>query len=211
MEHQSERLRRARIDAGYKSAAAFAHDVGVPEVTYRSHELPPDRAGARNFDEFHARKYADKLGVNWEWLVNGEQRLFDLRARASRAAAKKISSGAFSAPTPNAEAVQHAIFLVTSAVAGPSVAQKVGLDAFRSHADALIEAVRQTETKATEEAYVNRLSQLLEGVVTTILCNYGVPMPENYVHRVHAASLCLSNAVLGLSTVALPSEQAETG
>ena len=211
MEHPSERLRRARIDAGYKSAAAFAHEVDVPEVTYRSHELSPEKAGARNFDEFYARKYADALGVNWEWLLNGEQRLINLRSRATSAIVKSAMEPYFEPPEPNLEAVQYSIFLVTQAIAGKTVADRVGLDTFKQQAYLLIDAIEQTETKASEEAYINRLSQLLEGVVTTILCNFGVPMPHDYVHRVHSASLCCATTILGLSAVAVPETRAEVG
>ncbi len=67
----SERLRWAREQAGYRSAAAFARAADVPEVTYRAHEKGPRAVGGRGLSEQAARLYAEHLGVSWAWLLTG--------------------------------------------------------------------------------------------------------------------------------------------
>jgi len=69
MATQSERLRSARQSAGYASAADFARDRGVPEVTYRSHEN-----GIRPLTVRAARLYAKHLKVSWLWLLEGDEK-----------------------------------------------------------------------------------------------------------------------------------------
>lgn len=66
------RLKSARTEAGYRSAAKFAADAGVDDATYRSHEMRPGAASARAFNEEAAQLYADRLGVNWMWLLYGD-------------------------------------------------------------------------------------------------------------------------------------------
>jgi len=63
----AERLKKAREDAGYETAADFARDHSLSEVTYRSHEN-----GARNFKPDVAKKYAGLLGIDWQWLYLGD-------------------------------------------------------------------------------------------------------------------------------------------
>lgn len=67
----AERLRWARQQAGYASAAAFAREAAVPEVTYRAHEKGPRAPGGRGLSEASARAYAKRLGVDWAWLLTG--------------------------------------------------------------------------------------------------------------------------------------------
>lgn len=64
MSKQSDRLRRAREEAGYKSAsdAALALDVKYP--TYSAHEN-----GSRSFDKTAATRYARKFKVSPAWLL----------------------------------------------------------------------------------------------------------------------------------------------
>lgn len=67
MKTLSERLKFAREQAGYESAADFARDNNLSEVTYRSHEN-----GSRNFKPDVAKRYAGLLSVDWQWLYLGE-------------------------------------------------------------------------------------------------------------------------------------------
>lgn len=68
MDTQGQRLRRARLKAGFKSAALahrrfatkFANDIS----TYRSHEN-----GWRDFHEDQAQAYAEAYGVSASWLL----------------------------------------------------------------------------------------------------------------------------------------------
>lgn len=61
------RLRNARINAGYSSAADFARAAGIEEGGYRHHEN-----GTRPLTAEAAQKYAPFLRCNWIWLYNGE-------------------------------------------------------------------------------------------------------------------------------------------
>lgn len=68
----SARLKRARIDAGYRSARRFALSLGIDDSTYRSHEAPPNASNYRAFNDEWAQRYAEALGVNWMWLMYGD-------------------------------------------------------------------------------------------------------------------------------------------
>ena len=63
----AERLEKARIAAGYRSAAAFARAVDVHESTYRSHEN-----GTRPLTIDAAKIYAPKLAIPWNVLYFGD-------------------------------------------------------------------------------------------------------------------------------------------
>lgn len=78
----SERLRWAREQAGYRSAAAFARAADVPEVTYRAHEKGPRAVGGRGLTEQTARGYGGHLGVSWAWLLTGAGEPFEPNAAA---------------------------------------------------------------------------------------------------------------------------------
>ncbi|MGE5566188.1 MAG: helix-turn-helix domain-containing protein [Parcubacteria group bacterium] len=67
-----ERLRWARMQAGWDKQVAAAESLGMPPQTYRTYERRPDEAGARMFDHNLARKFAAKFKVNWVWLLTGE-------------------------------------------------------------------------------------------------------------------------------------------
>lgn len=66
----NERLRQARINAGYEKAGDFAKAVGVQEGTYRHHE---NGTGGRSVPLSAAKKYAAKLGIDLNWLLNGDE------------------------------------------------------------------------------------------------------------------------------------------
>lgn len=63
----AERLKQARIDAGFDSAAAFARAIGISPVTYRAHEN-----GQNGYDANDAQIYARKLGKTAAWLLVGD-------------------------------------------------------------------------------------------------------------------------------------------
>lgn len=63
----AERLKQARQNAGFDSAAAFADAHDIPEPTYRAHEN-----GTRALTQRAARQYAPILGVTVTWLMFGE-------------------------------------------------------------------------------------------------------------------------------------------
>jgi phage repressor protein C with HTH and peptisase S24 domain len=63
---KQERLKEARIAAGYGSAAEAAKALGVGVSTYTSHEN-----NTRDFDNELALKYARRFKVTPEWIVFG--------------------------------------------------------------------------------------------------------------------------------------------
>lgn len=66
MESKNDRLRIARVEAGYSEASLAAQALGVPSPTYTSHEN-----GTRGFKDDSAEKYARRFGVSVEWLIYG--------------------------------------------------------------------------------------------------------------------------------------------
>lgn len=117
MDTPAERLKWARQQAGFRSAAAFARHAEVPEVTYRAHEKGPREPGGRGLSEAAARAYGRLLGgLSWAWLVTGEGVPFpaegenpeagtagfaeaELSALEQRAAAQARREGAWHTPT----------------------------------------------------------------------------------------------------------------
>lgn len=63
----SRRLKRLRIEAGFRSAKKFAEAVGVSPITYHHHEN-----GRRGIPRAQAQKYAEKLNVPAGTLLYGE-------------------------------------------------------------------------------------------------------------------------------------------
>ena len=79
-----ERLRKAREDAGFTSAAKAAEALGLAASTYRAHEN-----GQNDFDFIEAQRYAKKFNVDSLWLFAGKAQspeLLDAQAhfRANR-------------------------------------------------------------------------------------------------------------------------------
>jgi len=62
----SERLREARLEAGYSSASAAARAHGWKTSTYIAHEN-----GQNDFDAEQAQEYAKALKTTAEWLLWG--------------------------------------------------------------------------------------------------------------------------------------------
>jgi phage repressor protein C with HTH and peptisase S24 domain len=65
---KSERLREARLAAGFRSAGAAAERIGISPSTYRAHEN-----GQNDFDDTQARAYARAFHVTPRWLILGEE------------------------------------------------------------------------------------------------------------------------------------------
>ncbi|MGN6539144.1 MAG: LexA family protein [Mesorhizobium sp.] len=61
-----DRLKQARIDAGYQNAREAADALGVNYTTYGQHEN-----GTRNIPARSAERYARKFKVSLEWLLTG--------------------------------------------------------------------------------------------------------------------------------------------
>jgi phage repressor protein C with HTH and peptisase S24 domain len=67
MQNISDRLRQARIDAGFADAADAAASLGIKYPTYAAHEN-----GSRGFGRTKAELYARKFKVSLEWLLTGK-------------------------------------------------------------------------------------------------------------------------------------------
>lgn len=64
---RGERLKKARIDAGYRTATDAAKALGIPYPTYAAHEN-----GSRQYESDEAIAYARKFKVAIEWLLTGK-------------------------------------------------------------------------------------------------------------------------------------------
>jgi phage repressor protein C with HTH and peptisase S24 domain len=67
MIEKHERLRQARIDAGFSTASAAANALSLAASTYRAHEN-----GQNSFDLEEAQFYAKKFAVDAIWLLTGK-------------------------------------------------------------------------------------------------------------------------------------------
>jgi DNA-binding XRE family transcriptional regulator len=67
MSELSDRLKQARMDAGYRTTRDAAASLGIVYATYAGHEN-----GNRAFDIDAAKIYARKFKVSLEWLLGGK-------------------------------------------------------------------------------------------------------------------------------------------
>lgn len=67
MKSRADRLKHARILAGFETAAAAARRYHWPEPTYSAHEN-----ATRGFPLDKAQAYASAFAVNLEWLITGK-------------------------------------------------------------------------------------------------------------------------------------------
>lgn len=67
MTTRSERLKKARKDAGFRTARDAASSLGIPYSTYAGHEN-----GSRQYEADEAISYARKFKVPIEWLLTGK-------------------------------------------------------------------------------------------------------------------------------------------
>lgn len=65
---KNERLKKARMDAGFSTASDAARALDVAIATYSHHE-----SGDRDFKDEAGRRYARRFGVDFVWLMHGEQ------------------------------------------------------------------------------------------------------------------------------------------
>lgn len=87
-----DRLRAARVAAGFTSAADFARSIGAEDATYRHHE-----ANRRKISIDQVEIYARALEVSVQWLLSGDEQ----RAEQSAAEAARIAQAL---PAPLREA-----------------------------------------------------------------------------------------------------------
>ncbi|MCH9643818.1 MAG: helix-turn-helix domain-containing protein [Gammaproteobacteria bacterium] len=63
-----KRLQKARKDAGFRSARAFARHYNIPESTYSQHET-----GKRSLNPRMVRYYCECFNVDANWLILDRQ------------------------------------------------------------------------------------------------------------------------------------------
>lgn len=68
MSERAERLRQARIKAGYHFASDAANALGIVASTYRAHEN-----GQNEFELAEAEVYGRKFNVDPVWLLRGKE------------------------------------------------------------------------------------------------------------------------------------------
>jgi phage repressor protein C with HTH and peptisase S24 domain len=67
MIEKNDRLKKARVDAGFRYASDAANAMGLVASTYRAHEN-----GQNDFNFEEAQVYAKKFGVDPLWLMHGD-------------------------------------------------------------------------------------------------------------------------------------------
>lgn len=67
MSEKGNRLRQARVGAGFSKARQAAERFGWKPSTYAAHEN-----GQNEFDEKQARVYGQAFQISWMWLLTGE-------------------------------------------------------------------------------------------------------------------------------------------
>ena len=72
MDKPYDRLRAARVHAGFQTAQQACERFHWNPGTYRSHERSPDQAGARDFSPKWAETYAGAFRVPADWLLWGK-------------------------------------------------------------------------------------------------------------------------------------------
>jgi len=70
-----QRLKQARINCGFKTAAFAAERLGIPYGTYSGHEN-----GSRGIKEHELKKYAKVFKVDLEWLAFGKKFRYQSKA-----------------------------------------------------------------------------------------------------------------------------------
>ena len=80
----NERLKKARLDAGFKTASAAIDKLNWNSSTYRAHEN-----GQNNFKVDHAKLYAEAYGVSPSWLMIGDETINQAKD-STKATSKKI-------------------------------------------------------------------------------------------------------------------------
>lgn len=67
MQYQKDRLKWARVNAGFSGPKSVQQETGIKADTFKAHE-----SGRNQFDFNQARAYGKAFGVNPIWLLTGE-------------------------------------------------------------------------------------------------------------------------------------------
>lgn len=92
LKHPWERLRWARLywqnkKGAATSAKAAAESLGMQENTYTAYERPPGDGTKKHTPLSHQRaiQFGRKFGVNWVWILEGEETPFERTPAQERA------------------------------------------------------------------------------------------------------------------------------
>ena len=80
----NERLKKARLNAGFKTASAAIETLNWHSSTYRAHEN-----GQNNFKVDNAKIYAEAYGVSASWLIMGDETNDQTKKISHKATTKK--------------------------------------------------------------------------------------------------------------------------
>lgn len=81
-EESWERLKWARINAGFTTATAAAESLGLRKDTYTAYERAPGSSKHTQLDHQMAIKAGRKYRVSWTWLLVGDGTPFDKPSNA---------------------------------------------------------------------------------------------------------------------------------
>lgn len=109
-----ERMRWARMRAGYQRPTDAARSVNIKPVTYRTYEIAPGAEGGREPPLSEVQRIARKFDVNWVWLASGEGSPETQRADQRLA---EISSTIAQLPKSRREDALNAALSVVNALA----------------------------------------------------------------------------------------------
>ena len=101
-----ERIKWARIHAGFTTATAAAESLGMKKDTYTAYERAPGTSKHTDLDHQRAIQFGRKFKVSWTWLLAAEGTPFD---RASSPAQERVLSAMAGAAEDQQERVAEAV------------------------------------------------------------------------------------------------------
>ena len=78
LEYPHERLRWARLNAGFPTMKAAADSLGMQENTYSAYEREPGTSKWTDMDHQRAIEFGRKFKVSWTWLLVREGTPFEI-------------------------------------------------------------------------------------------------------------------------------------
>ncbi|WP_312595723.1 hypothetical protein [Brevundimonas sp.] len=72
-----ERVRWARLQAGFPTARSASETLSMKEDTYSAYERPPEASKSTRLKDQRAIQFGRKFKVSWKWLLLGEGTPFD--------------------------------------------------------------------------------------------------------------------------------------
>lgn len=101
-----ERLRWARIQAGYPTAKAAAESLGMLKDTYTAYEREPGKSKVTSMDHQRAIQFARKFKVSWNWLLLNHGTPF---SGSQNAAQERVLSAMAEVPEEEQDRIARAV------------------------------------------------------------------------------------------------------